>query len=160
MKRFLGVAVVALALASLATAAPRNYSGAHATPRVPGAMEMSAAAGQSGSGVQTLLNWTASTSASSCLPTSTPACTLGYFVFRGTAAGGESSTPLNSTPITATTYTDSTVTVGSAPASFFYVAKAVETVAGVQGQLSAASNEASITFPGTPAAPTGLTAAP
>lgn len=31
---------------------------------------------------------------------------IGYFIYRGTAAGAESSTPLNGIPVTVTSYTD------------------------------------------------------
>ncbi len=63
----------------------------------------------------------------------------GYNVYRGTTAGGESSTPLNSTPLSSatTTYQDTTVTAGT---QYFYVVKAVDgTVTG------ASSNEQSAT---------------
>jgi hypothetical protein len=106
------------------------------------------------------LTWTASSSASVCSSTGTPACTLGYNVLRGTSAGQESATPLNSTPLTALTFTDSTVVLpaGASPAAYFYVVEAVETVGGVTGNPSGPSNEVSGTFPGTPAAPAGATA--
>ena len=78
-----------------------------------------------------VLTWTAS-------PTSGIA---GYNVYRGTASGGESSTPLNSTPITGTTYTDENVTVG---ATYYYVVKAV---ASNDSTLSADSNESSAMVP-------------
>jgi hypothetical protein len=44
------------------------------------------------------LSWTAS------VPGSDTA--VGYYIYRGTTSGGESSTPLNSTAVTAVTYTD------------------------------------------------------
>lgn len=52
------------------------------------------------------LTWTAS------VPGSDTA--VGYFVYRGTAAGAESSTPLNATAVTAVTYTDA-IPVPNAP---------------------------------------------
>jgi hypothetical protein len=95
-----------------------------------------------------VLTWTASSDGAA-----NP--TLAYNIYRGTAAGGESSTALNSSPVAAAcsststcTFTDTGVTVGS---TYFYTVKAT-----LNGALSAASNEASATVP--IAAPTGLTA--
>ncbi len=91
------------------------------------------------------LTWTA--------PTST---ITGYNIFRGTTAGGESTTPINSTPLaaTATSFDDLTATAGG---TFFYTVEAVD-----GSSPSAASNEASATTPTTgvtvPGAPTNLTA--
>jgi titin len=65
----------------------------------------------------------------------------GYFVYRGTTPGGESSVPLNSTPVNATSYTDANVTAGSA---YYYVVTAVAADGSTQ---SASSNEASATVP-------------
>jgi hypothetical protein len=59
-----------------------------------------------------ILSWTASTTAG----------VVGYDVYRGTTAGGESATPLNSSPITGTTYTDGTVQAGQ---TYYYVVTAV-----------------------------------
>jgi fibronectin type 3 domain-containing protein len=74
----------------------------------------------------------------------------GYDVFRGTTAGGESTTPL-ATNVTATTFTDSGVTNGT---TYFYIVKAVNAV-GVSPQ----SGEASATPQAVaPSAPTGLVA--
>jgi hypothetical protein len=95
-----------------------------------------------------VLTWTASTSAASCVA---PACTFGYNVFKGTVAGAESATPLNSAPLTALTYTDS-ITLTSAVQSVFYFVEAVETASGITVS-SVPSNEVSATFPGIPAAP-------
>lgn len=52
------------------------------------------------------LNWTAS------VPGSDTA--VGYFIYKGTAAGAESTTPLNGIPVTVTTFTD-TVAVPNPP---------------------------------------------
>ena len=108
---------------------------------------MAAAAGSTCSGGAahcTTLSWTEATSA--------PAgCTIGYNVFRGTAAGAESTTPLNATLLSATSYQDPATLTGT-PQTFFYVAQAVETCSGI-AQASANSNEVSSTFPGIPAAP-------
>jgi hypothetical protein len=117
--------------------------------------KLAAAAGQSGSGHSVTLTFTASTSAGSC----TASCSFGYNVFRGTAAGAESTTPLNSSPITTTTFTDSTITLGSSPVTYFYIVEAVETASGVT-VASSPSNEASATFPGIPTAPTTVVATP
>jgi hypothetical protein len=80
-----------------------------------------------------------------------PNCTFGYNVFKGTVAGAESLTPLNSIPLTALTYTD-TITLTSSLQTYFYVVQAVETASGITAN-SANSNEVSATFPGVPAAP-------
>ena len=84
---------------------------------------------------QVVLQWTASIDV--------PADS--YNVLRGTAAGQEASTPINSAPITGTTYTDSTVE----PGTWFYV---VESIA--NGVSSVPSNEVSAVI--LPAAPTDL----
>jgi endoglucanase Acf2 len=63
----------------------------------------------------------------------------GYNVYRGSSAGGESSTPLNGTPLTGTSFQDTTVTPGS---SYYYVVKAVNT-----SGSSSPSNEATATTP-------------
>ncbi len=102
----------------------------------------------------TTLSWTASTSATAC---SSP-CTFGYNVYRGTAAGTEGAAPINAAPITGTTYFDP-VTLTSSTQTFFYTVEAVETVGGVTVN-SAPSNEVSVTFPGTPAAPASVVAVP
>jgi hypothetical protein len=62
-----------------------------------------------------------------------------YNVFRGTATGGESTTPLNSSPVSATGYTDTNVTSGQI---YFYVVTAVDS-----GGSSGDSNEANVTIP-------------
>lgn len=116
---------------------------------------LTAVGGQSSTGHTVTLTFVASTSAAGCVAP----CTLGYNVFRGTATGAESATPLNATPITTTTYTDSGITLGSAPITYFYTVEAVETAGGVT-VASGPSNEASATFPGVPVAPTALTSVP
>jgi endoglucanase Acf2 len=78
------------------------------------------------SGTEEDLSWTASTGATG---------TTGYYIYRGTTVGGESTTPLNSTAVTTTTYNDTTA---SPYTTYFYIVKAVNT-----GGTSAASNEAS-----------------
>ena len=93
------------------------------------------------------LTWNAATPSMPACPT---APTLGYNVFRGTAAGAESTTPLNATPIAALTYTDTTVAVGN---SYFYTVQTVETC----GSLTLASknsNEVSAIYPNAPGSPT------
>jgi fibronectin type 3 domain-containing protein len=66
--------------------------------------------------------------------------TTGYNVYRGTAAGGESTTPLNSVPLSAgtTSYQDTTALAGN---TYFYVVKAIS-----GSTVSAATNEASVTL--------------
>jgi fibronectin type 3 domain-containing protein len=86
------------------------------------------------------LAWAASTGATS------------YNVYRGTAAGSESTTPL-ATNIITTTYTDTSITAGT---KYFYKIAAVN-ASGTSG----ASTEVSATPKGAPpAAPGGLTATP
>jgi hypothetical protein len=168
VKKKLSVLFLAvLAIASVICGTPAmaatsgNYSDALAISAPPASEtpKLAAAAGQSGSGHSVALTFAASTSAASCSSTTSPPCTFGYNVFRGTVSGAESTTPLNSSPITSTTYTDSTVTLGSSPITYFYVVKAVETAGGVT-VASGPSNEASATFPGIPAAPASLGATP
>ncbi len=76
------------------------------------------------------LSWTAATGT-----------ITGYNIYRGTTAGGESLTPINSSPLpaTATSYADSTTLPGN---TYYYVIKAVNG-AGV----SPVSNEAKATLP-------------
>jgi fibronectin type 3 domain-containing protein len=82
-------------------------------------------------GHDVVLTWTASPSAG----------VSGYYVYRGTASGEESPTPLNSTPDDAVTYTDSNVTAGQ---KYYYVV----TAAGSNGTTqSAKSTEVSATVP-------------
>jgi hypothetical protein len=153
--KFAFLILAVLAIAAGASAHTRDfYAGAFAAPRSE-TPKLAAAAGQSGSGHSVTLTFTASTSASSC----TAPCSFGYNVFRGTAAGAESTTPLNSSPITSTTFTDSTITLGSSPVTYFYIVEAVETASGVT-VASSPSNEASATFPGIPSAPTTVVATP
>jgi hypothetical protein len=87
----------------------------------------------SGSGTHdVMLSWTASDTAG----------VTGYYVYRGTTSGGESSTPLNSTPVSGTTFTDESVAAGT---TYYYVIKAV----GSGDTESSASGEASIAVPTT-----------
>ncbi len=98
------------------------------------------AQGATGHGVD--LTWTASTSV---------VTGLGYNVYRGTVAGAESATPVNTTLITSTAWSDANVTPNT---TYYYVVKAcVGTV------CSGPSNEAAATVPlvsGDLSAPTGL----
>ncbi len=93
------------------------------------------------------LSWTGSTGT-----------VTGYNVYRGTTAGGESTTPLNSTPLaaSATTYQDTT---GVAGATYFYVIQAINA-----NTTSPNSNEASATIPANvippPSAPSTVKLAP
>lgn len=70
----------------------------------------------------------------------------GYNIYRGTAAGAESPTPVNTTLVTGTTYTDSTPPVGES----FYTVKAVAN----GNETSVASNEVTAVI--LPAPPTNL----
>jgi len=78
-----------------------------------------------------ILTWTASSSSG----------VAGYYVYRGTTAGGESATPLNSTPIIGTTYFDESVQAGG---TYYYLVTAVSSDGTTQ---SADSNEASAMVP-------------
>lgn len=66
---------------------------------------------------------------------------LGYYVYRGTASGEESTTPLNSTPVAGTSYADSDVTSGQ---TYYYVVTALGSKGTAQ---SSDSTEASATVP-------------
>ena len=86
----------------------------------------------SGSGTHdVMLSWAASTTTG----------IAGYYVYRGTTSGGESSTPLNSTPISGTSFADESVTAGT---TYYYL---VKTVASDDVTQSASSNEASVSVP-------------
>jgi hypothetical protein len=105
------------------------------------------------------LQFTASTGSAGCSATATPPCTIGYNIFRGTAAGAESPTPLNASPISATTYIDP-ITLTSTATTYFYTVEAVEIVNGVTGLPSVPSNEATASFPGQASPPTSVVATP
>jgi fibronectin type 3 domain-containing protein len=118
------------------TSAMSNEASATPLPPTPSAPTGLAA---SAADTKVTLSWTASSGATS------------YNVYRGTTAGGESTTPVASNLTAGTTYTDTGLTDGTA---YYYVVKAVN-----QGGVSPASNEASATpEPPAPAAPTGLAA--
>jgi hypothetical protein len=88
--------------------------------------------GLSGTGTHdVIVSWTSSVTAG----------VVGYYVYRGTASGGESSTPLNSTPVNGTSFTDEGVTAG---ATYYYV---VTAVASNEVTQSAPSAEASAIIP-------------
>jgi len=84
-----------------------------------------------GGGHDVTLTWTAS---------ATPGV-WGYYVYRGTASGKESTTPLNSTPIAGTYYADPNVTAGQ---TYYYVVTALSPTGTTQ---SVESGEASATVP-------------
>jgi hypothetical protein len=104
------------------------------------------------------LQWSAGSLGANC---ASPA-TLSYNVFRGTAAGQESTTPINTSPVTALTYVDSNGLV--AGTTYFYNVKSVELCGTTSISSLAASNEVSalIPLPTTtpPAAPTNLQVVP
>ena len=90
--------------------------------------------------------------ASVTLSWTAPAGAASYNIYRATAAGGESTTPI-ATNVAVASYTDSGLTNGT---KYFYKVAAVNA-----GGTSALSTEASATpEPPAPAAPTGLTATP
>src|SRR5208283_1152785 len=110
---------------------------ASATPEPSAPAAPTGLTATAGSGSVTL-NWTAPSNATS------------YNVYRGTSAGGESTTAI-ATGITATAYSDTGLTNGT---KYYYKVAAVN-----GGGTSALSAEASATpEPSAPAAPTGLTA--
>ncbi len=116
-----------------AATATISISVGQAAPAAP--TGLTAAVGNS----QVTLNWAASSGATS------------YNVYRGTAAGGEGTSPI-ATGITLTSYTDTSLTTSG---TYYYKVAAVGSSRGV----SALSNEAYATVQvSTPAAPTGLTA--
>lgn len=69
----------------------------------------------------------------------------GYLIYRGSKAGQEATTPLNTTLVTGTSYDDTTAVAGQS----FYVVKS-----SLDGVLSIVSNEVSVSLP--PAPPTNL----
>jgi fibronectin type 3 domain-containing protein len=76
------------------------------------------------------LSWTASTSTN----------VVGYYVYRGTVAGGPF-TKVTSSPVPGTSYTDNAVQSGL---TYFYVATAVDS----GGNESGNSNQAQAVIPG------------
>ena len=81
-----------------------------------------------------VLTWTASPSSG----------TVSYYIYRGTSAGGEGTTPLNSTAVSGTAYTDANVTSGT---KYYYVVVAVASNGVTLSPASPPSNEASATVP-------------
>lgn len=161
MRRTLCALLLLAGFASASPAASKHfYDGAHAAPIEHRTADLAAiydpgmGSGQTGSGHGVTLSWVASSSAAGC----TTPCQFGYNVFRGTAAGAESSTPINSTLLTALTYFDP-VTLTSAVQTFFYYVEAVEISSGVTAN-STPSNEVSASFPGIPSPAQTLVATP
>lgn len=97
------------------------------------------------------LTWTASTSAATCLSTSTPACTGSYLIFEGPASGQESTTPL--TTVSGLTYTDNGATMNAYLGSTRCYQVAFQEAVGTLTLVSANSNEACFSFPTIPSAP-------
>ncbi len=81
----------------------------------------------------------------------------GYYVYRGTTSGGESSTPLNSTPLSAsvTSFDDQTVSAGT---QYYYKIQAIDSTA-ASSLSSEANATTSSTGPTAPTAPTNLAVA-
>ena len=103
-----------------------DFAGVNATTLTLAPTNLAALA--SGSGIN--LSWTAPTGA------------VTYNVYRGTSAGGESSTPI-ATGLTSTSYTDASITIGT---TYYYKVTAVNANATANPGLpseSAQSNEAS-----------------
>ncbi len=65
---------------------------------------------------------------------------VGYDIYRGTASGGESGTPINLAPVNTTTYVDANVKAG---ATYYYVLRSVA----ANGVQSPASNETKANVP-------------
>ena len=134
------------AVNAVGTSAASNEVSAtpQATATVPGAPTGLTA---TGGNAQVSLSWTAPSSNGGSAITA-------YNIYRGTAAGQESGTPVGTTANgTTLTFTDTTAANGT---TYFYTVKAVNAVG-----TSAASNEVSATPQATatvPGAPTGLTA--
>lgn len=120
-----------------------------ATPQAGRIRIFAQTGGACGTGVAhcTVLSWGASTTSG-----------VTYSVYRGTTSGGESAVAQNVSPITGLTYVDP-ITLTSNPQTFFYYVEAVETSSGIAAN-SVPSNEVSVTFPGTPAAPGTASATP
>jgi len=76
----------------------------------------------------------------SCSAPTSGGTVTGYNFYRGTAAGGESSTPLNSSPVSTCSFIDTASLVEGQ--EYFYTAKATG-----PGGLSGPSNEANATIP-------------
>lgn len=77
-----------------------------------------------------IISWAAST---------TPGI-VGYDIYRGTASGGESGTPINPAPVSNTTYVDANVKAGT---TYYYVLRSVA----ANGMQSPASNETKANVP-------------
>jgi len=92
----------------------------------PGKPENLTATSSNGS---VLLNW------SPALPGNTPLA--GYYLYRGTAAGGENRWPLNNQPVTGTSYLDTNLENGQ---PYYYKVRAVDQA--MPTNLGAPSNEA------------------
>ncbi|MGO8671962.1 MAG: choice-of-anchor tandem repeat GloVer-containing protein, partial [Capsulimonadaceae bacterium] len=124
------------ALVAGTESAPTNEASATPLPQIPAVPTgLTATPGDT----QVSLSWSSSSGATS------------YYVYRGTATGGESATPVGTA--TGTTYTDTGLTNGVA---YYYKVAAVN-----GGGTSAESSEASATpEPPIPSVPTSLTATP
>jgi fibronectin type 3 domain-containing protein len=108
-----GAATAALAFADNASGSPQSVA-------------------LSGTGTHdVVLSWSASTTSG----------VTGYYVYRGTTSGAESSTPLNASLVTSTSYIDATVQAGQ---TYYYV---VSAVAADGTTTSVWSNEATATVP-------------
>jgi endoglucanase Acf2 len=126
-----------------------STTGLYQAPAAPGSAAVTATSGSlsASANVSVLVQLPAPTGLSATAANNNAAIDLswtapsgtvtGYYVYRGTSAGAESATPLNSSPVTATTFRDTTV---AAFTTYFYTVRAVNT-----GGASAASSEANAT---------------
>lgn len=97
------------------------------------------------------LTWTASLSAATCLPTSTPPCAGSYLIFEGPHTLQESTTPLAT--VTGLTYTDDGANMNSYLGTTRCWVVAYQEVIGTLTLTSANSGEACFSFPPMPSAP-------
>ena len=149
-KRLAQFALLLLLIVSIGAASAFDSCGAK--PAL--AIALTAKAGRMQAGGSTTyfstLTWTAP--ALPCLTAATP-CQVSYWIFRGTAPGAESTTPINGNTVGGTTFTDAAVTLG---VTYYYKIESVETQSGLSVDGTVLSNEAAVAFPSAPGPPTGV----